>query len=63
MTDAVKTTLKTRYCGSLENSIRAYKLLLSKFCEEFGAENESETSKQNTQLKGSKTTYGDQIRV
>ncbi len=34
MTDAVKTTLKTKYGGSLENSIRANKLLLSKFCQD-----------------------------
>ena len=63
MTYAVKRTLRTRYCGFLENSIGAYMLLLSKFCGEFGAEKEAEDSKENTRLKGFKTQFGDPIRV
>ncbi len=36
---AAKLWLEYHKCHSKENSIRAYKLILTKFCEEFGTEN------------------------
>jgi len=37
--EAAKLWLEYHKCHSKENTIRAYKLVLTKFCEEFGSEN------------------------
>ncbi len=39
VSEAAKLWLEYHKCHSKENSIRAYKLVLTKFCEEFGTEN------------------------
>ena len=39
ISEAAKLWLEYHKCHSKENSIRAYKLVLTKFCEEFGTEN------------------------
>ena len=44
VSEATKLWLEYHKCHSKENSIRAYKLVITKFCEEFGSENLEETT-------------------
>ena len=48
ISEAAKLWLEYHKCHSKENSIRAYKLVLTKFCEEFGTENLEEITTEMT---------------
>jgi len=45
VSEAAKLWLEYHKCHSKENSIRAYRLILTKFCDEFGTENLEEIRK------------------